>query len=96
MHTTEHTPKRPYPGRPPGQPGVTKDINYTCSSCQRPTDRKDLVVKRITFLEMGKGGRQIKSRTVGWICGDCLEQDPAWNMEPFQESPGIRELKRDA
>lgn len=58
--------------------------NYACSVCGDPTPRKDLSVKKVTFLEMGAGARTIRSRVAEWMCPSCRKKDEDWNREPFQ------------
>ena len=57
--------------------------DYSCTACGEAVGRKQLTVKKATFLEMGTGARTIRSRVVGWLCDPCLKKDADWNREPF-------------
>lgn len=61
--------------------------DYKCSTCEAPTPRDDLTVMKVTFLEMGAGGKTIRSRVAGWLCPTCLVKEPHWNREAFT-APG--------
>ena len=56
---------------------------YICTHCGNPTQRDLLTVKKIVFLEMGLGGRTVRSRVNGWLCPSCVAGDSEWNREPF-------------
>jgi hypothetical protein len=57
--------------------------NYACTRCLTPTKRENLVVKKSVFLEMGEGGRTIRSRVTDWLCPGCTNDDADWNREKF-------------
>lgn len=63
--------------------------DYRCTRCgQRPapeeTKARDLLtVKKVSFLEMGMGGRTLRSRVVDWLCPACVAKDEDYNREPF-------------
>lgn len=63
--------------------------DYKCSNleCGKPTTRDDLTVRKVTFLEMGAGGKTIRSRVSGWLCPSCVVKDDDWNREAFS-APG--------
>lgn len=61
---------------------------YRCMVDNEEHDREDLLVKKIVYMEMGRGARTVRSRAVGWICRDHAEVDPDWNREPWIEAPG--------
>lgn len=67
-----------------------QEYEYYCTGCNRPTKRDLLTAKKVLFNEIGKGGRTLRSRTVDWLCPDCVKQDPAWLLEPNQ-APTQRE-----
>ncbi|HEY6021731.1 MAG TPA: hypothetical protein VIY48_18235 [Candidatus Paceibacterota bacterium] len=66
---------------------MAREIEYKCTSCGQPQSRSDLIVKKVVFLEMGAGGRTIKSRVIHWLCRVCKSRDVDWNREAF-EQPG--------
>jgi hypothetical protein len=64
------------------------EIHYQCSECgweaaSQPETRSLLTVKKVMFLEMGVGGRTLKSRIIGRLCPKCVETDPDYIKEPF-------------
>lgn len=61
---------------------------YRCTVCHKPTDRSNLVVRRIGYYLMGARGRMIKSRTDGWLCAKCLKADPIFSRTALTDSPG--------
>ena len=70
---------------------------YKCTRCERELPKVDLVVKRVEFREIGKGGRTIKSRAVAWLCNvpqpdggySCVELDTDWNRPQYSTAPGM-------
>lgn len=60
---------------------------YRCTVCKETKDREDLVAKKINFVKLGVGGRLVRSRTKHWLCPECLEDDPDWDLEDFR-APG--------
>lgn len=63
------------------------EFDYRCTECGKEKQRELLTVKKVSFLEMGMSGKAIKTRTVDWLCPDCLVKDPAWQLEKGQ-APG--------
>ena len=81
-------------GRPPGFAGTpNRDIKYVCSTCALERERDDLLVKRVLFSHIGRGGKLLKSRVRAWVCTSCLEVDADWNAEKFSASPGMKDTK---
>jgi hypothetical protein len=70
--------------------------DYRCTGCQAKTKRDDLTVKKSVFLEMGAGGKTIRSRVTGWLCPSCVVIDEDWNRErhaaPGNALPEMRPL----
>lgn len=62
---------------------------YVCMECRQETPRDKLTVKQAVFKVIGKGGRVIRSRTTGFLCPPCLEQDDDWNRKPYDDAPGM-------
>lgn len=63
---------------------------YICTRCgtapksdtqPQATARDLLTVKKVLFVEMGAGGRSIKSRVIDWLCPSCVAADSDWNRE---------------
>lgn len=66
---------------------------YKCrgpGSCGRHTERELLTVKKVVFTVMGAGGKVLKSRTVAWLCDECVEKDPEYTSEPYANAPGLK------
>lgn len=88
-------PEQPAPkrrGRPPGIPGIiTRAVDYKCMTCKLPKERDDLVVKRVVFSNIGRNGKQLRARSVGFICSSCLATDVDWNREAWKDAPGMKE-----
>lgn len=61
---------------------------YRCGVCKQVTLRQLLVVKKVVFTEIGPGAKIIKSRTVGWICNECVENDTDFQLEKYSKAPG--------
>lgn len=68
---------------------MAHDREYKCTICGAApglseTESRDLLtVKKVSFLEMGLGGRTLRSRVVGWLCPRCVKADPDYQREPF-------------
>lgn len=78
-------------GRPPGFKGTAnRPIDYTCMTCKQPKTREELLVRRVSWAEMGRNGKPIRSRSVGWQCRACVEADPDFNRQAFLDAPGIK------
>jgi len=91
MTDPQQDPPRNKGGRPPGFVGtVNRDIDYRCSVCQQAKPRADLVAKKISFQEIGRGGKVLKTRTQGWVCKTCVLEDPDWNKRALIDSPGMK------
>lgn len=65
------------------------EYTYACSNCRAVTNREKLTVKKVIFAKIGAGGRIRKSRTLAWLCFDCLKTDADWNIERF-DAPGLK------
>ena len=68
---------------------------YKCTRCGRGADdgvtRDLLLVKKVTFLEMGTGGRTQRSRVMDWLCPRCTATDEDWNKPAFIVPEGTLE-----
>ena len=63
---------------------------YRCSCCGQITLKDLLQAKKVIFSPIGAGAKITKSRTVAWLCNECVEVDPDWNREKFTGSPGLK------
>lgn len=66
---------------------------YVCTQCGTHTRRELLTVKKIVFLEMGMGGRTVRSRVNGWLCPSCIAIDIEWNREAFIKPKPVKNQK---
>ena len=65
---------------------------YTCTHCGQEYERTALTVKKVTFVEMGAGGKLVRSRVAEWLCPSCTIKDPDWNLPPSTGIPRPRRL----
>lgn len=63
--------------------------DYRCTICNRETLRDLLVAKKVSFSKLGPGAKLIRSRTVAWVCDECIERDEEYNLPAFQGAPGM-------
>lgn len=76
--------------------------DYRCSVCCQITLKSLLVVKKAVFQPLGSGAKIIKSRTISWLCNECVEKDEDYQREAF-DAPGhksaplerVRSIKAD-
>ncbi len=61
---------------------------YRCGCCGQITLRELLVAKKVVFTHLGSGAKIVKSRTVGWLCNECVEKDEDFQIEKFGAAPG--------
>jgi len=71
---------------------------YKCSVCLRKTLRELLTAKKIAFTTMGAGAKTLRTRTVGWLCDECIEVDedyirPAYSGAPGMQSPALERVR---
>lgn len=64
--------------------------DYRCMSCGRETLRELLTVKKVVFAAMGAGGKIVKSRTLGYLCDECIKNDPEYQLEAYKSAPGMK------
>lgn len=48
------------------------------------------MVKKVNFSAVGAGAKIVRSRTVAWLCDECLPKDPDYNAEAFKGAPGLK------
>lgn len=58
--------------------------DYCCTECGEYSNRELLTVKKVSFNEMGVGGRVLRSRVVAWLCPKCVKKDPQYNQPAFR------------
>lgn len=68
-----------------------RDIKYRCTGCGAEPGRDKLTIKRAQFATMDN--KTVKTRTVGWLCPDCLESDPEANLPSRATAPGMKGTK---
>lgn len=73
-------------------PTPERVIDYRCGGCGTETEPAELTIKRAVFQNL-TDKKVVRSRTVEWLCGLCLGQDPNWN-QPLYTSPGMADTKR--
>jgi hypothetical protein len=59
---------------------------YKCTNCDTITDRDLLTIKQVRFVEIGVGGKQLKSRNIAWLCPACVARDPVWLLDRSQST----------
>lgn len=64
--------------------------DYKCTRCEQETLRELLTAQKVQFTPIGPGARVVRSRTVNWLCDECLQTDPYWNMPKFIGAPGMK------
>lgn len=70
---------------------------YECTGCGREVGKDKLRAKQVRFKLIGKGGADVRSRIVGWLCTipqddgspSCLERDEDWTRPMYAASPGM-------
>lgn len=65
-------------------------VEYKCTRCgTEPAangmlPRELLTVKKVLFVEMGAGGRTLKSRVLDWLCPSCVVGDPDYKLPGWE------------
>lgn len=67
---------------------------YGCTRCGADTVRNLLTVKKAVFLEMGEGGRTLRSRVTDWLCPECVAKDADWNRPKFAPPRTIKPINK--
>jgi len=71
--------------------------DYRCTVCSRVTFKELLVVKKAVFQPLGAGAKIIRSRTVAWLCDECVELDEDYQREAFgsqgHKSPSLERVR---
>lgn len=89
----QEQPARRRRGRPKGIPGiVTRTIRYVCGTCHQEKPKEKLLAKRAVWQTLGSRPTTIRTRTVAWVCTDCISKDPDFMRDPYSESPGFADI----
>lgn len=64
--------------------GEAMSSSYACTVCGKETTRDELSTKKVLFAGIGHGATVFRSRTVDWMCDDCLGQDRDYNQPKDQ------------
>jgi hypothetical protein len=70
-----------------------------CTGCNQLTSPELMVTKQVNFLERTRRGKVIKSRVVAWLCEECTEADPDFQLPaysgPANTSAALERVRRD-
>jgi hypothetical protein len=69
-----------------------KVTHAPCTNCGNNVPKDTMMVKKVSFHELGKSGKMVRSRTVDRLCAPCVVKDPAWSQKKWADSPGMRNL----
>lgn len=72
---------------------------HECQRCYSPLDRDDVIVKRVKYTDLTNRSQKA-SRSRGWMCQACMEQDAdfvkkplnRWSFPRFQHRTGATYL----
>jgi ribosomal protein L37AE/L43A len=64
--------------------------DYKCTKCNRETLKQLLMAVKVQFTGLGAGAKVVRSRTIAWLCDECLEEDAYWNMPAYSSAPGMK------
>ena len=70
-----------------------RNIEYKCGVCGMSHPRETLLAKRVQFVEMGRGGRVLRSRVTQWVGPCCLEKDADFTRPELAASPGMADTR---
>lgn len=68
---------------------MNRDIDYSCMVCHQVKPKDELLTKRAVFMKLGRGGKAVRSTTIGWICLTCVENDPDYTRKKY-DAPGLK------
>lgn len=51
-----------------------------CTRCNKPEKRSNIFVMKVAFHMLGQSSSQKRSRTVDWLCPECLGASLEWNI----------------
>lgn len=61
--------------------------NYQCDNCGKivsdnddPNAADKMLAKKVQFVELGQNPKVYRSRIVGWLCMECVSNDPDFNL----------------
>ncbi|AKJ71861.1 hypothetical protein TIN4_64 [Tsukamurella phage TIN4] len=55
------------------------DPLYACTNCGKDKKRDELTAKKVMFAGIGNASTVFRSRTVDWLCENCLGSDKDYN-----------------
>lgn len=88
---TQQILQKPRKGRRPGTPGRdTRNLVYACSVCSRDVGRDNLFARQVTWLSLATL-RRSRTRRTGWVCRECMEADPDYNLPTRMGAPNAKE-----
>jgi hypothetical protein len=64
--------------------------DYKCTDCQRETLKALLTAVKVQFTGLGAGAKVIRSRTIAWLCDECLCKNVHWNLPAYSGAPGMK------
>lgn len=67
---------------------------YVCFGCRKMLDRDEVFVKQVRFHQYIPDSRQrkaVRSRTVAWLCMDCLLAEPDYQADAKTPSEQFRD-----
>lgn len=56
-----------------------KEPMYACTVCGKDKARDELTSKKVLFAGIGNQTTVFRSRTVDWLCEECLGADESYN-----------------
>jgi hypothetical protein len=60
-----------------------------CTRCGSICSPELLTIMRVSFSPRTKPSKIVKSRTVAWLCEDCLGNEPTANLPAYKGAPGM-------
>lgn len=55
-----------------------------CDDCGDEVNVDRMATKRASWFVPGKGGRQLRTRTLGTFCNRCVDKDPDYNRRAYE------------
>ncbi len=62
----------------------------TCDNCGETKPREQLRTKSVRFRKIGPSGAVVRSRTISWLCLQCMELDEDYRRPGMKASPGVK------
>lgn len=78
---------KPRRGRPPGFVGnANTEYKYECGQCHREVGREHMIFREVSFRRLDNL-KTIRTRRDGWICDDCVLEDPVFSSPKAKPGP---------